>query len=187
MRKTLVKFCIGLCAFCGMIQTTTGGTFVAARHPRAEQEQGDNVRIGVAAVHNRTNRPHAEKALRDRLVNYLNETRLDAITLEGETPDDISAEAKAKECDYVLYTEVVNFKNSTGSKLSGLLGRSSDDTNANGKYDAKLEYRLVKTSDLTEAMQSNVTVKKDDGGDEGGVMLALEREAKAIAEEIKKK
>lgn len=158
--------------------STTAGR-VAAKSP-------DAIRIGVIAVNNRTDRPLSDRALRDRLINFINESGIDAITLAGGTPAEVSAEAKAKQCDYLLYTDVTNVKQSTANKIGGLLGRVSSVPGVGGKYEARVEFRLLSTSDLSPVLQTTASVKEE-GGEEGTVSAALEKEAKMIAAEVKKR
>lgn len=139
-------------------------------------------RVGVVAIFNRTERPLSEGVLRERLVNFLDEGGIDAISIESVAPDEVAAEARSKQCAFILYTEIVALKQSTASKLSVIFGSQSS-----GKNDARIEMKLVAAKDMSQVHQANVDFKEEGGEEAGSVTTALESGAKEVASEAVKK
>ncbi len=67
------------------------GTAVPATGPVGPKQPGA-VRIGVAEVVNRTGRPFAGTALRDQLTSFVLESKGDATSLVGKTPEELGPE-----------------------------------------------------------------------------------------------
>lgn len=159
------------------------------RAPSAAPAKDPNsVRIGIAVVNNRTERSFSESALRDRLINFLDDQGVDAVSLGGGGTADIAGEAKSKQCDFILFTDVVNLKQSGGGKLGGFLGRATGVSGiggAIGKHEARLDFKLLAVDGLKQVLQSSANAK-DDGGEDGTLNAALESEARAVAAEVKK-
>lgn len=154
----------------------------------APPKDADSIRIGIVAVNNRTERSFSEAALRDRLISFLDDQGVDAISLTaGAESAELAAEAKSKQCDFILYTDVVNLKQSASSKLGGFLGRASGAAGlGGGKHEARLDFKLLIVDDLKQVLQSTTSVKED-GGEDSALTVALESEAREVAAEVKKK
>jgi hypothetical protein len=79
------------------------------------------VRVGVATMQNRAARSGPGNMERDRLVAALNQEKPDkklhikvqGVPLDGATPDEVGDEAKQKNCDYVVYTTLIELQGST--------------------------------------------------------------------------
>ncbi|MEJ7617936.1 MAG: hypothetical protein WKF30_13460 [Pyrinomonadaceae bacterium] len=142
------------------------------------------MRVGIVAINNRTERSISEGALRDRLIDFFDDHGVDAISLTPASPADLAAEAKSKQCDFILYTDIVNLKQAGASKLGELLGRASG-SGRSGKYEAHLEFKVLAAGDLKEVFQSTVNVK-DEGGEESTLNIALAQQAQSVAAEVKK-
>lgn len=149
----------------------------------AAPKGADWMRIGVVEINNQTERSISEGALRDRLIDFFDDNGVDAISLTAASPAELVAEAKSKGCHFILYTDVVNLKQSGASKLGEFLGRASGSGHG-GKYEANLEFKVLTASDLKQVYQSTVNVKEE-GGEESTLTVALEREAQAVAAEVK--
>jgi hypothetical protein len=139
------------------------------------------VRVGVVEFNNKTKSTVSTDSLREQLIAMLNGDGVDAVALNASSPSEAAIEAKAKQCAFVLYTDVASMKTaSAGKKLGGLLGRatgvSSSDT---GKSEARLDFRLLATGSSSPTIQSSASSKED--SDQASVSAALESEAKAVA------
>jgi hypothetical protein len=123
------------------------------------------IKVGVPVMQNRADRSVPGNIERDRLVAALNQEKPDkklhikiqAVALDGTTPDDVGPEAKQKNCDYVVYTTLVELRSSSDPAM----GRPGTiETNPNGvwstpnnpsaraldpEYRATVEYRLYRT------------------------------------------
>ena len=88
----------------------------------AQTKQPGSVRVGVVSIDNKTNRPVSLESLRQRLIGGIDGNGIDAVALNATIPAEAEAEAKAKQCDYILYTDLSGMKTSAAKKLGGFLG-----------------------------------------------------------------
>ncbi len=134
--------------------------------PRAFAQQNRVVMVGVVTMQYRSNWPSAPRAdvERDHLVTALDQEKPDkklhlkiqAVPLEGTTPSDVEAEAKQKNCDYVVYTTLVEirvFANSPTSRpgttqdhQGGVFVKMPNNPQVR-EYQANMEYKLYRTGD----------------------------------------
>lgn len=123
------------------------------------------VKIGVAVMKNAAGRSVPGNLERDHLVAALNQLKPDkkthlkvqAVPLEGMSPDEVGDEAKQKNCDYVVYTTLIELQSSTDPNMprpgtiqtnpkGGWGAPNSPETGAmNPDYRATVEYRLYRT------------------------------------------
>ena len=83
------------------------------------------VKVGVPVMKNAAGRSVPGNMERDRLVAALNQQKPDkkthlkvqGVPLEGMTPDEVGDEAKQKNCDYVVYTTLVELQSSTDPNM----------------------------------------------------------------------
>jgi hypothetical protein len=146
-------------------------------------KQPGMIRVGVAAINNSANGSVSLDSLRVRLVNAISDSSVEAVALEASEPSAADAEAKSKECDFVLYTDLSALKQSAASKVGGMFGRV---TGVGGmqKYESRVDYRLVPVGGAAPALESNAAAKED--GADASVSAALEREAKAVTAAARK-
>jgi hypothetical protein len=127
------------------------------------------VKVGVPVMKNAAGRSLPGNLERDRLVAALNQQKPDkkthlkvqGIPLEGMTPDEVGDEAKQKNCDYVVYTTLIELQSSTDPNIprqqpgtmpgtvqtnpGGTWGRvPPGGGNLNPEYRATVEYRLYR-------------------------------------------
>src|ERR671920_29406 len=69
-------------------------------------KQPGAIRVGVVRVGNKTTQSIDAGTLRGTLIAAISEGGVEAIPLDETAPDAAQAEAKQKECDYVLFTDV---------------------------------------------------------------------------------
>lgn len=155
----------------GNADLTTGGVGPASR-PGA-------IRIGVVQLNNRTRGSLATDELRGQLVADISNAGVEAIPLNAISLSEAQAEAKEKQCAYILLTDISSLKTaSAGKKLGGLLGRATGvDPNA-GKSEAKLDFKLFATGSSAAKLSSTEMGRED--GDQASLTAALEREAAAV-------
>ncbi len=70
-----------------------------------------------------SDRPVSLDALRARLVSGIPGTGIDALPQNATSHAAAEADAKAKQCDFILYTDVSSLNISAAKKLGGILGR----------------------------------------------------------------
>ncbi|HEX3703171.1 MAG TPA: hypothetical protein VHU82_07570 [Vicinamibacterales bacterium] len=95
------------------------------------------VRVGVAPIDNKTDQPFASARLSQALAESLSESDLDIVSLTGESPAALIADAKSKEVDYVLSNTVSELKK-PGKGVLGKLSGSSQEA-----ISARIDFALV--------------------------------------------
>jgi len=147
-----------------------------------ETSQPGKIRVGVVQLNNRSGREVSTDALRQRLINNIQDSAVEAIPLNALTPADAEAEAKARRCDFILYTDIAVMK---VGKLGGMFGRVAGVSGA-GKTESKVEFKLFAVSDRSPKLQSAISAKEE--GDEASVGAAIDQEAGMVkAEALKSK
>jgi hypothetical protein len=158
----------------------------AAMTTAASSKKPGMIRIGVVGLNNRTSESIEPESLRQKLIGGLMGSGLDAVAIYGKSPSEVTAEAKQKECDFVLYTDVTNLKQSSANKVGGFLGRAAGVGAAvKDRFESQVDFRLLPTGGETPKLQSKANVKED-GDANASVSAALDREAKAVSAAVKK-
>jgi hypothetical protein len=154
--------------------------------PAAEIKKPGSIRIGVVQINNRTDHPVSAEALRQRLIGSIESGNIEAVPLNASSPAEADAEAKAKQCDFVLYTDIAALKLSAAKALGGLLGRATGvGSGSIGKTESKIEFRLVPVGENAPRLQATASGKEE--GDENSVGIAIDAEAKAVVSAAKKR
>ncbi len=106
--------------------------------PSAASEVGAKkagvVRIGLAAVKTGAvgeglNAAELAGAIKNTLTEYLKSPKIELVALEAKLPSAIDAEAKSKECDFVIYANVSHKKGGGGGGMFGkMLGSVASST-----------------------------------------------------------
>jgi hypothetical protein len=139
------------------------------------------IRVGVVQVNNHTDRQISAEALRARLVGEIAGAGVDAIALNASSAVEAEAEAKAKQCDFILYTDVTSMKSSAAKKLFGrVAGVGGVD-----KTEAKIEYKLFAVGDSSPRLRSGATAKEE--GDDASAGTAISEEARAVTAEVRRR
>ncbi|HKF58351.1 MAG TPA: hypothetical protein VKJ45_23105 [Blastocatellia bacterium] len=169
----------------GSIAAQYRGASMPDRGESTGAKAASGVRVGVVMVSNKTDASLATDSLQQSLVARLSGGNIDGVPLRSSSPEAVTAEAKQKQCDYVLYTDVSDVKKpSTAAKIGGFIGRKSGAGSA-GKVEANINYRLFKTGATTPAVQSS-SQGKDDLSADAAASLALEGEAKSVLQAVRK-
>ena len=144
-------------------------------------KQAGVIRVGVVQINNKAGKPISQEVLRQRLIGNIQTTGIEAVPLNGISPGEVEAEAKAKQCDYILYTDLTALKM---SKLGGLFG-SVTGAGGIGKTEAKMEFKLFAVGETSPRLQSTSGAKEE--GDENSAGSAIDTEARLVVAEIKKR
>jgi hypothetical protein len=166
--------------------THSGSADSSMSRPSTNVSAAAKVRVGVVEFNNKTKSTVSTDSLRQQLIAMLNGNGIDAVALNASSPSEAAIEAKAKECTYVLYTDVATLKAaSSGKKIGGFLGRAAGvDTGGAGKSEARLDFRLIATGSTSPTVQSSASSKED--SEQASVSAAIESEAKAVASAVGK-
>jgi hypothetical protein len=144
----------------------------------------EKIRIGVVDFNNKTKTSVSTDSLRQQLIAALASNGIDAIALNASSPSEAVVEAQAKQCAYILYTDIATLKApSTGKKIGGLLGRATGvGSGDSGKAEARLDFRLVPTGSSSPVAQSSASAKEDT--QDATLNQAIQSEAQAVADAI---
>lgn len=180
---------MGAMSSMGSMSSQAGASTTVAQNPASTASNvkaPGTIRIGVVQVNNRTDHGISQDALRARLVAEIQENGVEAVPLNAISPTEAQAEAKAKQCDFILYTDVVALKLSAAKKLGGMFGRATGvGSGGVDKTEAKVEFTLYTVGENALRLKSSATAKEE--GDEASASLALEQEANQVSAAAKKK
>jgi len=162
------------------------------------------IRVGVPIMKNQAGRSVPGNIERDRLVAALNQEKPDkklhvkvqGVPLEGTTPEDVGDEAKQKNCDYVVYTTLVELQASTDPSMprpgtiqtnpGGVWSTPNPGARPlNQEYRATVEYRLFRTGN-PEAISGAPFSNQQPSDEETVVSQIMNQIANRVFAEIKK-
>jgi hypothetical protein len=139
------------------------------------------IRVGVVQINNKTDRQVSTEVLRQSLIGQIQGGQVYAVALNALSRMEAEAEAKAKQCDYILYTDLTTLKS---SKLGGMFGRVAGVSGA-AKTESKLEFKLFAVGESTPLLQSTAAAKEE--GDEASAGTAIAQEARLVSAELRKR
>ena len=144
----------------------------------------ERVRVGVVDINNKAKTSVSTDELKAQLVAALTAKGIDAIALNAISPSEAVTEAQAKNCAYILYTDIATLKiPSAGKKAGGIFGRATGIGSADaGKNEARFDFRLVPTGSSSPVAQSSAAAKEDT--QEAAVTNAIQSEARSVADAI---
>jgi len=170
------------------------------------------VRVGVAMMQTQASRSMSGHWGQDRLVAALNQQKpdkkqhikLQGVALEGAGPEELENEAKKQNCDYVVYTNLVELESTNNSMTQpqqqqppgtvqpypgGTLGMPpnvpNNTRNMNNQYRATVDYRLYRSGDTTAIANASVSGQQG-GSEEAVVSQLLNQVASRVMGDIKK-
>jgi hypothetical protein len=147
-----------------------------------EQKSAGTLRIGVIPLNNKTGRTIATETMRQRLIGEIQSGGgIEGVPLNAESQTAAEAEARAKQCDYILYTDISSLKT---PKLGGMFGKVTGMGGGTTKTDARVDFKLFAVGESKPRLQSSATAKEE--GEEISVANALGLEAKAVIAEVRK-
>jgi len=154
--------------------------------PGANTKAPGSIRIGVVQINNKTDHPVSTESLRSRLLGEIQSTGVEAVSLNAGTPAEAEMEAKAKQCDFILFTDIASLKISAAKKLGGMFGRATGvGSGGIDKTEAKVEFKLFAVNENSPRLQSAASAKEE--GDEASAGTAIDQEAKMVSAEARKK
>jgi hypothetical protein len=166
----------------GMNQAETSPTNVPTSPAGVgSTKRSGSLLVGIVQFNNKAGRPVPLDSLRQRLIGNITESGVDAIPLNASSQMEAEAEAKVKQCDFILYTDIAALKM---NKIGGMFGSIAGMQNA-VKTEAKLEFKLFAVGEQAPRLSSSASAKEE--GDENSAGTALDSEARAVVTEVKKK
>jgi hypothetical protein len=124
------------------------------------------VRIGFANVKTGSvgeglNAAELAGAIQNTLPEYLKSSSIELIALEAKLPSSIDAEAKEKECDYVIYANVSHKKGGGGGMFGKVLGNMSDVVSRTAYGSSNVAGQVAKVTIISAASVSASVKAKD--------------------------
>jgi hypothetical protein len=145
-----------------------------------------SIRVGVVQINNKTDHSVSTESLRQRLLGEIGGNGVEAVPLNAVSQSEAQVEARAKQCDFILYTDITMLKTSAAKSIGGFLGRATGvGSGSVGKTEAKVEFQLFGVGDGAARLKSAATGKEE--GDEASAGTALDQEAKQVSAEVRKK
>jgi len=123
------------------------------------------VRIGLAnvktgAVGEGLNPQELSAAIKNTLTEYLKSPNVELVALEAKLPSAIDAEAKQKECDFVIYAQVSHKKG--GGMFGKVLSTMSDAVARNAYGSSNVAGHVAKVTIISAASVSGNVKSKDE-------------------------
>ncbi|HTC94950.1 MAG TPA: hypothetical protein VK699_16020 [Terriglobales bacterium] len=158
---------------------TSTPTTSSTKLPRKDP---DIDRIGVPLVKKETSEKIDPEQARQFLIQTLKNAGLDPVPVDGKTPAELAADARSKDCDYILYTDVTSVKGrSAGAKVGGFFGVGSGKP---ATFDVSLAYQLKTPGESKTLLDSTEEVRA--GATPGqGIGWALEGAVRATLNYIR--
>jgi len=154
--------------------------------PGDNAKRPGSIRVGVVQINNRTDHQVSTESLRGRLLGEIQSSGIDAIPLNASSPSEAETEAKAKQCDFILYSDITALKISAAKKLGGMFGRATGiGSGGTDKTEAKVEFKLFAVNETSPRLQSAASAREE--GDEASAGTAIDQEAKMVSAEARKK
>jgi hypothetical protein len=112
------------------------------------------IRIGVLSPANKTAESVNVGGLQAFLATKLNSGNYEGVAIANE------AEANARNCDYILSTDITKMKQSGASKFGGILGAvTNTDTSGLRNFDSQVDYRLTSLKSGQQVLASKAAAK----------------------------
>lgn len=150
----------------------------------AVTKQPGKIRVGVVTIANKTGRSPSLYNVRSTLISSIIDGDVDAVPLDALTPAEIETEARQKECDYILHTDIVLLK--TTGKAGGLLGRATGVGALKEKVESRLDFRLFPIGSASPQLTSSAAAK-DEKSEDDSLSMAAGQEGRAVVVEVRKR
>ena len=130
---------------------------------KGEQPKGIGiVRIGVVLPKNSSGAGVEPVAIGNELLDALAVHPYEPVALDATEPAKVDEEAKLRECDYVLFTDLGTAKTTTPGRIGGLMNKVSK-SDAKENHEAKVQYRLIAPGKPKPIVEKTTTAKSGAG------------------------
>lgn len=130
---------------------------------KGEQPKGIGIiRIGIVLPKNSSGAGVEPVAIGNELLDALAVHPYEPVALEATEPAKVDEEAKLRECDYVLFTDLGTAKTTTPGRIGGLMNKVSK-SDAKENHEAKLKYRLLAPGKPKPILEKNASAKTGAG------------------------
>src|SRR5258708_22016853 len=88
--------------------------------PEVGRKQPGKLRVGVSALQDKSGKTKLDgDALRNELIAKLQRFGFDVVPANGADDEQVTADAKKKDCDYLVFTDVTGRDSPSAKKLGG--------------------------------------------------------------------
>jgi hypothetical protein len=130
---------------------------------RGAQPKGIGIiRIGVVLPKNSSGTQVEPVAIGTELLDALASHPYEPVALDATEPSMVDEEAKLRECDYVLYTDLETAKTSTPGRIGGLMNKVSK-SDAKENHEARVHYRLFAPGKPKPLVEKTATAQSGAG------------------------
>jgi hypothetical protein len=149
------------------------------------------LRIGAVRFGNSSGQTLSDSSYRERLVSEIQQLGFEGVTLDvspGSQLSEVQQAAKSAQCDYFVFTDIAQAKDSSGGKkLGGFLSRATgvDSGASTGNYTIGLKFRVFQTGDDKSHLESTTTSSEGTTA-EASAGNALEHEALEVGVQVRK-
>lgn len=159
-------------------------------------EQKRTVRVGIAAMSNRSGRQANPEWERDQLVRELQRERtsrksevvIEPVSLDAASREDARQEAAQKNCEYLVLTTMVDPGHGPGIS-GGPDGRAPAPIivgNAQRGRTLAIDYSMLEVGDFRTISEGTSTASVDENGDTRAADEAMRMTAHRVANELRK-
>src|SRR5262249_19199719 len=124
------------------------------------------------------------ESLRDALLIHFARADIDAVPLNGIEASEVDLDAKRKECDYILYTDLTDLRALPTDKTDGMSVKTSEGSSPKETFQVRIDFRLLFVGTSSPELASSV-IFKNDGPKEITISMALKQEAGKVATTLK--
>lgn len=124
------------------------------------------LRIGVPAVANKTKWQVPTSTYADHLILFIDSERkkkVEAVPLEGATAAAQESDARNKQCDFVIQAEIADLHRELPKMKKGMMAMGGAFMPGVGKYEAKIDYKLLVVGKKSPRLSSSVVSKSGSG------------------------
>ncbi len=174
----------------GPSRPSTSVSRAPAPTPEVGKKQPGKLRVGVAALREKTGKVQIDgDSLRTELMDKLQRFGYEIVAADGANDQQITEDAKKKDCDYVLFTDVTAKEIAAKKKIGGMLGRLGGGLGAPtdsgpGSFEGTVNYRLFKINETQAELDANQDAKG--GPPDQAIPSTFERESRDVAQQIQK-
>lgn len=158
---------------------------VAAPAPVLTAKGSGVTRVGVVKINDGSGQYLPTENLRINLMSEVTLRQMEAVPLDADGTESVAAEAAAKQCDYILYTDASQVKAPDAGGIvlpAALKGVALDKT----KYQALLAMTVYRVGKAQPELKQVPLAADGEQLGVNAVMAAFEKEADQLAEQVKK-
>jgi hypothetical protein len=158
---------------------------VAAPAPVLTAKGSGVTRVGVVKINDGSGQYLPTENLRINLMSEVTLRQMEAVPLDADGTESVAAEAAAKQCDYILYTDASQVKAPDAGGIvlpAALKGVALDKT----KYQALLAMTVYRVGKAQPELKQVPLAADGEQLGVNAVMAAFEKEADKLAEQVKR-